>query len=156
MIEWPITAALENNHVYFWRAAAVAPIGQETMWRMHSFQYLAGEKGWGQAHFDQFKSVTFSKINYNENQQTFDFETGTVDLKCTVYGLPADVFELNGTRYHIDLEVMEYGGCGNTPALHVAVLDPITLEPWQTNYNNLFPENDFGNLIDCTIGRDRP
>ncbi|MBI1267491.1 MAG: hypothetical protein GC193_08690 [Cryomorphaceae bacterium] len=156
VIEWPITMSLENNVVYFWRAAAVATIGQETMWRMHSFQYVAGETGWGQAHFDQFKSLNFSKINYNENQQTFDFETGTVDLKCTVYGLPADVFELNGTRYQIDLEVMEYGGCGNTPALHVAVLDPITLEPWQTNYNNLFPENDFGNLIDCTIGRNRP
>ena len=41
---------------------------------------------------------------------------------------------------------MEYGGCTNTPALQVAIIDPLTLDPWETNFQGQNPGHDFGQL----------
>ncbi len=156
VVEWELPISLEDERVYYWRTSAIPEIGQEPMWRMHSFQYLEDERGFGQAHFEQFRNNTYAQMVFDDDQNDFDFVTGDVNLKCTVYGSPGNSFEINATRYQIDLDVMDYAGCGNQPALHVAVIDPITLEPWESNYDNEFPENDFGNLMDCANGRERP
>ncbi|MFT4779884.1 MAG: hypothetical protein ACI923_002427 [Flavobacteriales bacterium] len=156
IVEWELLNELENERVYYWRTAASPDLGQDPMWRLHSFQYLEGERGFGQAHFEQFRNNTFAQIVFDDDQNNFDFVTGDVNLKCTVYGHPSNTFEINATRYQLDLDVMDYAGCGSQSALHVAVIDPITLAPWESNYDNEFPENDFGNLMDCANGRERP
>ncbi|MCH2198176.1 MAG: C25 family cysteine peptidase [Flavobacteriales bacterium] len=156
VVEWEVPINLEDQVVYYWRTAAEVDTGEELNWRMHSFQYQAGERGWGQSHFDQFRFNRYDQVTFDEAESDFDFFTGDVNMKCTVYGDPADVFEISATRYQLDLDVQDYGGCGSAAALHVAVMDPITLAPWESNYNDLFPENDFGNLMDCANGRNRP
>ena len=156
VIEWELPIPLQNERVYYWRASSVPEIGEDPSWRMHSFQYLEDQEGWGQSHFEQFRGNRFEQIAFDEVDRDFDFVTESVDLKCTVYGSPGNSFEVNATRYQIDLDVMEYAGCGSTPSLHVAVIDPLTLAPWESNYNNLHPENDFGNLMECANGRARP
>lgn len=156
VIEWDVPVNAVNERVYYWRTAAVPDPGEAHDWRLHSFQYVSGERGWGQSHFQQFRNNAYNRIEWNEPDRRFDFTSGEQDLRCTVYGNASGGFAANATRYQIDLEVMDYAGCGSTPALHVAVIDPVTLAPWESNFNNQNPENDFGNLMTCANGRGRP
>jgi hypothetical protein len=73
-----------------------------------------------------------------------------------VYGNANTSFESLDSHYRIDLNIQDYSGCGPAPAIHVAVIDPITLRPWETNYMGMHPEHNFGNLMTCTEGRGRP
>lgn len=156
VVEWEAPMTLQNNRVYYWRTAAEPDPGEDPDWRMHSFEVRYGDRGWGQSHFEQFRNNRYNKILFDELERDFDFTTGDVNLKCTVYGSPSSPFENNATRYQIDLDVQDYAGCGNNAALHVAVIDPNTLAPWLSNYDNQYPENDFGNLMNCANGRGRP
>ncbi len=156
VVQWELPIQLENDQVYFWRCAADNTPEEEYNWRTSSFQFQEGETGWGQSHFDQFAFNTYSGIDYNETEQRIDFTTGTVPLKCTVYGSPANAYEINATRYQLDLEIQDYAGCGNSAALHVAVLDSVNLRPWESNFSGSNPDNDFDNLMDCANGRQRP
>jgi hypothetical protein len=156
VVEWELPLTLQNNRVYYWRTAAEPNPGEDYNWRMHSFELRYGDRGWGQSHFEQFRDNRFNKIVFDETERDFDFTIGDAELKCTVYGDPGSVFEISATRYQIDLDVQDYGGCGNAAALHVAVIDPNTLAPWESNYNDLYPQNDFGNLMSCANGRERP
>ncbi len=156
VLSWTPPFSAEPNRVYYWRGAAEPEPGDDPNWRMHSFHYLPGERGWGQSHFYQFRNNATNRLLWNETNRSFDFSSGEQQLKCTVYGNAAGGFGGNATRYQIDLEVMDYAGCGSAPALHVAVIDPVTLAPWRSNYDNQHPENDFGNLMSCANGRGRP
>ncbi|MDZ4824616.1 MAG: C25 family cysteine peptidase [Flavobacteriales bacterium] len=156
VLQWDVPITLTDSTVYFWRCSPDSISMEESFkWRGSSFQYIEGKEGWGQAHFRQFQHDGFSRIVYNEIQNTFDFSTTNVELQCDVYGNPNTSYETLGTRYQLDLEVQDYSGCGLTPALMVAVIDSVTLEPWETNYNNTNPQNDFGNEMSCTEGRQR-
>ncbi len=156
VIEWQVPVSASPDRVYYWRTAAVPDPGEDHNWRLHSFQYVPGERGWGQSHFYQFRDNATNRLFWNEPDRRFDFSSGEQSLRCTVYGNATGGFAANATRYQIDLEVMDYAGCGNTPALHVAVIDPLTLAPWESNYEGLHPQNDFGNNMGCANGRGRP
>ena len=156
VVEWDVPVTAVNERVYYWRTAAQPDAGNDPRWRMHSFQYLEDERGFGQSHFEQFRDNAFIQMVFDDADNEVEFTTGEVDLKCTVYGNPNNSFEINATRYQIDLEVMDYAGCGNQAAIHIAVLDPVTLAPWESNYDDLYPENDFDNLMSCAEGRARP
>lgn len=155
VIEWntPVTAVADR--VYYWRVAAVPDVGEEHTWRLHSFHYLPGERGWGQSHFYQFRNNAVNRVAWNEADRRFDFVSGDRSLKCTVHGNATGGFSANATRYQIDLDVQDYAGCGAAPAIHVAVIDPVTLAPWRSNYNNEHPQNNFGNYMACSEGRGR-
>lgn len=156
VFEWSPPLTAESDRVYYWRSSSIPPLGGDYTWKLHSFQYVPEERGFGQAHFYQFRNNAYTRILWNEPNRSYDFESGEKTLKVTVYGDPANSFEANATRYQIDLEVMDYAGCGNTPSIYVAVIDPVTLAPWESNYNNQHPENEFGNNMSCANGRGRP
>lgn len=155
VVEWQLDQSLEDGRVYFWRTSADSVNTDGYNWFESSFQYLSGKKGWGQSHFFQFKNNGFSRLKYNRDDRLLEFEVNSLELKCQVYGDPSTNFEVFGTRYQIDLDVMDYAGCGITPALMVAVIDSATLEPWESNYNDENPEYDFGNLMSCANSRGR-
>lgn len=156
VVAWELPQTLVDDRVYYWRCAAEAPPEDEVNWRLSSFQYQEGETGWGQSHFYQLAPNGYAGLEYNRPERRLDYTTGTVPLKCTVYGSPANAFEINATRYQLDLEIQDYAGCGNSAALHVAVMDSVNLRPWESNYAGSNPQNDFGNLMDCANGRQRP
>ncbi len=156
VVSWENPTSFTNDRVYYWRVAAQPAMGEEPEWRLHSFHYLSGERGWGQSHFYQFRNNAYNRLSWNEDDGRFDFSSGERSFRCTVHGNATGGFAANATRYQIDLDVQDYAGCGIAPAIHVAVIDPITLAPWLTNYNNQYPENDFGNFTNCTEARGRP
>jgi len=123
-----ILNAVEDSTVFFWRCS-IDSVGNQGNynWYERSFQYIAGKHGWGQAHYFQFKNDTYSGVTYDRPQRDFDFYEGLRNLRSNVLGNVGN----HQTEWFLDLAAQDYGGCG-TAAWHVAVVDPITFEPWGT------------------------
>lgn len=133
----PFPLVCTDSTVYFWRVAVDSSV---FVWRESSFQYIQGKTGWGQDHFFQFKKNSFFNVVYDRNSRTRKFDTIPRQLSVDVYDQANTQPMYNGTLFEIDNQLLDYSLCGNTPALHVAVFDPVTLEPWGT-YNCATPSS---------------
>jgi flagellar hook assembly protein FlgD len=151
-MNWPLIC--EDSMVYFWRVSVDDP---NPIWKERSFQYILGKSGWGQDHFFQFKKNGFNGINYNANDRKKLFGPNLKELTCDVKsssGVPA-IYE---NAYYLDGNQQEYGLCLTTPSLYVAVIDPLTMEPWGTRFFDTImqnPLNNFGNANDLGACRNR-
>jgi hypothetical protein len=157
VVEWTLPFALSDSTVYFWRCSADSTSTDQTFrWRESSFQYISGVSGWGQDHFYQLEDNPRSGLGYDRQSRSLSFDPLAADLRCEVYGNPTTTFEALGTRYMIDLDVQDYSGPGFYPCIMVAVMDSISLAPWESNYNGTNPENEFGNSMVSSNARNRP
>lgn len=143
----PDELILEDSAVYFWRVSAV---DTSNYWVEHSFQHIEGKTGWGQEHFFQFRDNDFLFLNYDTLLRQRLFGPAFRIIDADVFGNATSWLETAFTLYHIDGEIAEYNFCTLTPQLLVAVIDPVTLEPWGTYWDNglgtIFnPDNNFGN-----------
>lgn len=154
IVRWSPNLLSQDSVVYYWRSASIPDEEEDFNWRNSSFQYIAGEEGWGQAHPGQFQENALFGGAWDGDELVYP-ET-TVDLFCRVYGNANTNFESLDTHYRIDLDIQDYSGCGVQPAIHVAIIDSVSLAPWQSNYDGQFPQWDFGNLMTCTNSRQRP
>jgi len=155
VVEWTLPFQLEEARVYYWRCAANNNNPDDTKWRESSFQYLNGQEGWGQAHIFQIENNSLNNLDFDRDNRRLNYSIGDISMKCEVYGNPQSSYEALGTRYQLDLDVQDYSGCGNTPALMVAVIDSVSLQPWETNFDGANPQNDFGNQMACSYSRNR-
>jgi hypothetical protein len=157
VVEWQLPFVMTDSMVVFWRCTADSTSPENGYrWRGSSFQYIAGERGWGQDHFFQFRNNPITSLEYQEQNRLWDFAPTQANLKCEVYGQANSLFEGLATRYQLNLNVQEYGGYGyGLPALMVAVLDSATFVPWESNYNGENPGNDFGNTMISANARAR-
>ena len=142
----------EDSMVYYWRVAIDTAILD---WRESSFQYVKNRRGWGQANFYQFKNNDYLKLSYVRNSREKIFDTIFKKLEVRVYDHPTSQYMYSNTDYRINNEMQDYAGCGVTPALHVVVIDPITLKPWRTHYGNQNTQNSFGNYNENGVCRKR-
>jgi hypothetical protein len=144
VLNWDVPMTLTDSTVYYWRVSEDVVDESERQWKESSFQYIQDRIGWGQAHYYQFKKNRYNNLIYDRPDRDFDFFSGEKSIKVEVFG---DSFEPGqNSEYFIDFLSVEYDGCGLNEAYHVAVIDPVTLEPWETSYGGENPENDFGNL----------
>jgi hypothetical protein len=134
VVKWKVPFALSDSSVYFWRVCRDSLTGGAYRWRESSFQYISGRIGWSQAHFFQFGKNDFQFLRHNRQNRRFEFVPNAKMLSCKTFSAPpgqrpsdADLF---ATQYMLDAEVVEYAGCTYAPAIHVAVIDSLTLEPW--------------------------
>lgn len=148
----PSTLVLEDSVSYFWR---VGIDSSEMEWREHSFQYIPNKRGWGQAHFFQFKNGGFSGVDYDRPSRTRKFIPQNVEIHAQVYDNANADYKYNGTLWNLNGILGEYGICTTTPSIHVAVVDPVTLEPWGTSFNGLNPDHNFGNANNGSSCRNR-
>lgn len=157
VVEWTLPFSLTDSTVYFWRCSAdsLSP-DQSFRWRAASFQYISGQTGWGQDHFYQFGQNGMGGLTHDRDSRTWGYEPFNAALRCEVFGNPSTSFEALGTRYLLNLDVQDYSGPGNLPCLLVAVMDSVTLLPWQSNFNGSHPGNDFGNSMISANARSRP
>ena len=141
-----------DSTVYYWRVAmdSVTPD-----WKQSSFQYITKKRGWGQAHFHQFKNNDFVKLHYIRDLKQKVFDTIFKKLEVRVYDHPTSQYMYSNTDYRIDNEMQDYAGCNVTPALHVVVIDPNTLTPWRTHYGQENPTHNFGNYNENGVCRKR-
>jgi hypothetical protein len=165
VVSWNPTAIFnintsQDSTVFFWRCSvdSSASGNGQFNWYERSFQYIPNRWGWGQDHFFQFKNDAYSGIRYDRPERDFDFEEGVRTISASVIGnLPSP-----GTGWSMELSPVDYGGCSPTAAWHVAVVDPTTMEPWNTHYVNpitgeVFNEDhQFGNANASGVCRNRP
>lgn len=138
----------EDSTVYFWRVSLNDPSPD---WREFSFQYIEGREGWGQDHFFQFKKNGFNGVFYDRPSRTRGFDPNSKLLLCEAL---SNVTANNYTQIQWSLDgsyFQDNYGIGNfAPKLHVAIIDPVTLEPWYTRYTptGANPDHNFGNNND--------
>jgi hypothetical protein len=157
VIEWELPFVMTDSMVVFWRCSTDS-ISPENgyRWRTSSFQFIESQNGWGQHHFYQFRNNDNNGLLYNDETRKWEFETQDAHLKCEVFGAANTTYEALATRYQINLNVLEYGGYGfGSPALMVAVLDSNTFVPWESNFDGLNPDHDFGNTLESANARNR-
>lgn len=143
----PDPLLFSDSTVYFWRCSADSIVKD---WVESSFQYIPNKWGWGQSHFFQFKNNSYTNIDYNRGTRSFDFHPSAAKLNIstkihlnTHWSSP----EPQATLWKISGETQDYGGYV-WPAIHVGVIDPVSLEGWRTPFNDgtniLNPDNCFG------------
>lgn len=141
----PFPLVCTDSTVYFWRVAVDSSV---LMWRESSFQYIQGKSGWGQDHFFQFKNNNFMGVVYDRISRTRQFDTVPRELSVDVFDNANNQTMYGGTAFSMDNQILDGNICGTTPSLHVAVFDPVTLEPWGT-YNCSLPT--VNNTCNCTM-----
>ncbi|MFH1320028.1 MAG: C25 family cysteine peptidase [Bacteroidota bacterium] len=151
MSNWlPNTFTFQDSTVYYWRVSPDTINSNDTAnWRESSFQYIDGKTGWGQSHFFQFKNDQYNYIGYNRPLRRFDFITTTKELHCRTVGNASNSFQWSETKYFIDAEVQDYGSYGAYDAILIAVIDSLSLKPWESNifyYGHAnYPNSGYGN-----------
>ncbi|MFN0032307.1 MAG: C25 family cysteine peptidase [Flavobacteriales bacterium] len=157
VVQWPMPFAMADSMMVYWRCSAdsISP-AEGYHWNMSSFQYIAGQQGWSQDHFFQFEKNQMVNLDYDREARLWNFEPLQGNLKCEVYGAANTTYESLATLYQIGLAVQDYGGYGfGTPSLMVAVIDSSTFAPWESNYNGLNPQHDYGNTLVSANARQR-
>ncbi len=126
--------SLNNAHdsiVYYWRCSIDSTGNGEYDWHEFSFQHITGRRGWGQAHYFQFKKNDYgTNLLYNRPQRDFEYFTGQKQIGCLVRGNSVAI-----CKWSMDLVTQEGGVCGTNPAFHMAVVDPFDFQPWTSYWN---------------------
>jgi hypothetical protein len=141
----PSNLFLDPMKVYYWR---ISIDSVDKAWNESSFQYIPDRWGWGQSHFFQYKDDEFNLIEYDRPNRLLKFGDLKKSLNVTVYGNANNGSEYNGTEYLLNnsVEDGDYGICTTNPSIHVAVIDPLELKPWENNIDGNNPQNDFGDV----------
>ncbi len=136
VVRWKVPFGLDDNTVYYWRVSIDPENGEARSWKESSFIYIAGEEGWSQAHYFQFKKDKYNFIDYNPQTQIFTFSDIRRSLTCHVTAQGA----YNDTYWSIDGVMLgntgSYGGCNTGAAMVAIVIDPLTLEAWMSDREN--------------------
>lgn len=144
MLSWNPTLLqnMPDSTVYYWRVSKVPAFGEPFNWRTASFQYIAGESGFSQDHFEQFNQNDYLFLQQNQSNRRFDFTTKASELAVTAIG-NASSSEYNDVRYALDNDIREKGSCFPSPAFLIAILDSVTLDSWETPYYGRNLQNNF-------------
>lgn len=134
----------KDSVVYFWR---VSIDSIQKNWKNSSFQFIKNRFGWGQSAFGQYLNNDLFKLKLIEDKRLREFDSISMKLEVRVYDNPTSQYMYSVSDYLINNEMQDYATCSSTfPSLHVVVIDPITLKPWRTHYQNQNIGNNFGNL----------
>ncbi len=136
---------LSDSVVYFWRVANDS-IQYDTAnfhWQQSSFMYIPGKTGWAQSHFHQFKNDGFENVRYDTLARKFDFVNNIKALKITTRGAPNGPSQYSEVGYKLNNTTGESDGCQLAPAVMVAILDSVSLVPWNTCGNFAGQANQF-------------
>ena len=143
VINWtPVFPIKKDSIVYYWRVASNDTSNGGYKWRESSFQYITGKRGWGQAHFFQFKNDIYQYVRYNRPSRKFEFANDIKSLLVqTGYYLGDIVYSWKEEYYKINGSEMSYAFSPSvalssfTNAIKIAVFDSISAEPWMSPPN---------------------
>ena len=147
VLAWnPSNYNLIDSTVYFWRVANDSIQFNTTNfhWQQSSFMYIPGKTGWAQSHFHQFKSDNYENVRYDTVGRKFEFVNNLKSLRVTTLGTPdGSQTQYNEIGYYLNNSPIEDNGCDVTSAVMVAVLDSISITPWNTCEYNFGQVNHF-------------
>ena len=123
---FPITT---DSIVYFWRVSIDSNASHSYNWRESSFQYIDGKRGWGQAHFFQFKNDGYQYVTYNKPQRRFEFINNIKSVICQTGYYP--LIPWTDEYYKVNSVMMsQFAYLGNGNGMLIAVFDSVTGSPW--------------------------
>lgn len=164
VVEWTPPLTLTDSAVYFWRISAdsTSPVNTYN-WRESSFQYIKGKRGWGQAHFFQFKNDQYQYVQYNKPQRRFDFvnDIKSIHVQTMNYWYYGQNDHSSSTypQFSINADRLMTGGCKGSD-FSFARINPISGIPDQSKFtkvDNVSGENlgQYDNYH-CLIPTSRP
>jgi hypothetical protein len=146
VIEWNVNLTLPDSTVYFWRVSrdSTGPTNGFN-WKESSFQTIGVKRGWGQAHFHQFRNDKFQFVTYNEAQRNFVFQNEVHTIYCRdgIYPYIGDL----GINYYFDEIQMSNWSCAPN-GFNFAVFDSISASPLKAK-SLTFPSPGVGNDSAC-------
>jgi hypothetical protein len=156
VVEWQVNLPFGDSTVYYWRVSkdSTAPTDR-FRWRESSFQTIGNKRGWGQAHYFQFKNDAYQYIHYNRPQRNFTFVNNKIAVFCRngFYGYALNYDQI---IYSLNSDMKHVWSC--TPdGWTIAVFDSISGNPWATtlpNYSN--PNPQVGMYGNCHCDGARP
>lgn len=142
IVSWTPTLLqnMPDSMVYFWRVSKDSTLSSGYKWRMRSFQHIPNKEGWEQDHFFQFEHDELQFIKHNRLNRNWEFVNDVKLLRGTTYGA-AEFSELNKISAFIDADLLAKNGWLTRTAIHVSVLDSLTLEPWSADDYNMGQAN---------------
>ena len=154
IVSWQpnLLQTMPDSTVYFWRVGKDSIDATGYKWRNSSFQYITGKEGWEQAHFFQFENDELEFVKHNRPTRQFDFTPNVKQLKAITYGA-SEFSELWDIKYLINTDVIGYGGSSLSSALHVAVIDSLSLKNWKSELLPMGQGNAPGDKPDFFIFR---
>lgn len=148
IVEWALPfsmLSMPDSTVYFWRVA----IQGSGNWRESSFQYITGKRGWGQAHFYQFKKDDYEYVSYNKPSRIFEFVNNiiAIDVQTGYYIWQTPNYPYNEEWYKVNGAIRGQYSCTNYngDGMKFAVFDTITGQPW-VSINDFSGYGQYGNL----------
>ncbi len=136
VVSWDVPFVLTENRVYYWRICRNHSNPDSLVWKESSFIYIDGEEGWSQAHYNQFKEDDFLFIDYIPETQKFEYINVPKQLNCHTDGTlnSISIYEIG---WNIDGAIAngfgDFGNCGMTSSMMLAVIDPETLLAWPSD-----------------------
>ncbi len=148
IVRWtPDYAYFPDSVVYYWRCSPNNFYAQDMKWRERSFQYIPSKTGRGQAHIDQLRQNRLDYLEYQSDSRSFEFIPVRRKLSVKNRGNPsfgADFQELYDILFRLDGVIQGQGVCAARRSMHVAVIDPISLECWPADKYLLGQYNETG------------
>lgn len=104
-ISWSPALTLPDSMVCFWRVSPDSIDSTGYRWRESSFQYIQGKRGWGQAHFFQFKNDNYQYVKHNRPSRSFIFVNDVKSIHARDGFFPITNFNeikygINSANYH--------------------------------------------------------
>jgi hypothetical protein len=127
VIEWIVNLPFGDSTVYFWRVSRDS-INSNTpfVWRESSFQTIGNKRGWGQAHFHQFKFNGYQFVSYKKQLRKFVFENTKHSISCR-NGIYPNIFSTSINFFYNNLTLSSWGCAPN--GWNIAVFDSISGKP---------------------------
>jgi len=138
VVTWtPTLPVTTDSIVYFWRVSTDSTASHPYYkWKESSFQYITGKRGWGQAHFFQFKNDTYTYVKYNKPARKFEFQNDIKSIQAqTGYFINDAWYDWREEWMKMNGNIISAWPCpgwnfSNNGALKIAVFDSISGDPW--------------------------
>ncbi|WP_317897275.1 C25 family cysteine peptidase [Aurantibacillus circumpalustris] len=146
VLEWKVNLPYGDSTVYYWRVSkdSTAPTSK-FVWKESSFQTIGTKRGWGQSHFNQFKSDVFQFVNYKKTERKFIFENNKHSLSCR--DAMAPVIEGVSIGYYFNNITLSNWSCA-PEGWNFVVFDSISGLPQKVQSLN-FPTPGAGTYNNC-------
>lgn len=146
VLEWTVDLPFKDSTVYFWRVSRDSLSAQKPFsWRESSFQTIGTKRGWGQAHFHQFKNDEYQFVTYKKDLRKFTFENNLYIIEARTGFFPYINFP-NQSYYWNGIKMDDWS-C-NFNGWNIAVFDSVTGRPQAVRSLN-FPNSGFGPYGSC-------
>lgn len=130
VLRWKPSLTFSDSTVYYWRVSSDSVDTRGFSWRESSFQYVAGKRGWEQAHFFQYKNDPVQFVKFNRPARMFSFANDVKNIQC-VDGVPP-YLPYDQVVYKVN-NYTKYVSSWTLPGMTMVVFDPVSGDPWK-NY----------------------